>query len=162
MSTKLLLPHQYKKIGWWLFIPGSILGLYVLFTSFEWDMLGGKVFTLYAGSGLKILNEKDTGTFFTWTSGNYTNTLVGMWCLISLMLIAFSKEEREDEFIGQYRLEALLWATYINYAVLIFSFIFFFDFEFLYVMIFNMFTILIFFIPRLNFKLYRERKGLAS
>ncbi len=158
MDTNLLLPYFYKKIGWIIFIPSFILGIFVLFINVEFDWLGGKVFTIYAGSGIKILNESDTGQFFSFTSGNYTQTLVGVLCMVSLMMIAFSKEKTEDEFIWRTRMDSLLWATYINYFILIFCFLFFFGFEFLYVMIFNMFTILIFFIFRFNYILQRERK----
>ncbi|MEY3420861.1 MAG: hypothetical protein RIR48_1150 [Bacteroidota bacterium] len=160
MNTKLLLPYYFKKLGWILFIPSFVLGIIVLFFNLELDWLGEKVFAIYSGSGLKILNETDTGQFFTMTSGNYTQTIVGVLCLISLMMIAFSKEKTEDEFIWRTRMDSLLWATYINYFILIFCFIFFFDFEFLYIMIFNMFTILIFFIFRFNFILYKEGKTL--
>ena len=161
MNTNLLLPNLYKKIGWVLFIPTFILGVFVLFFDFKLDWLGTKVFAIYAGSGLKILSDTDTGQFFILTSGNYTQTLAGVLCLISLLMVAFSREKIEDEFIGSTRMDSLRWATYFNYFVLIFCFIFFFDFEFLYIMIFNMFTILIFFICRFNFKLYQERKQMS-
>jgi len=77
-------------------------------------------------------------------------------------MVAFSKEKTEDEFILRTRIDSLLWATYINYFILIFCFIFFFGFEFLYIMIFNMFTILIFFIFRFNYVLYKEAKNLNN
>jgi len=162
MYTNLLLPYSLKKIGWIIFMPCSVLGILVLFLNIEWDFLGSKIFALYSGSGIKVLNEADTGEFFTIISGNYTQTMVGVLCLISLMLIAFSKEKHEDEFIQVTRLESLLWATYINYFVLIFCFLFFFDFEFLYIMIFNMFTILIIFILRFNLILYRNQKLIGN
>jgi len=158
MNTKLLLPFRYRKLGWIIFIPSFVLGILVLFFNVEFDCLGSKVFTIYSGSGLKFLNETDTGHIFSFISGNYTQTLVGILCLVSLMMIAFSKEKTEDEFIWQTRMDSLLWATYINYFILIVCFLFFFDFEFLYIMIFNMFTILLFFIFRFNYILYKERK----
>lgn len=158
MNTNLLLPHFYKKAGWIIFIPSFILGIFVLFINLEFEWLGGRVFTIYSGSGIKILNETDSGQFFSFTSGNYTQTLVGVLCLVSLMMIAFSKEKTEDEFISRTRMDSLLWATYINYFILIFCFLFFFGFEFLYIMIFNMFTTLLFFIFRFNYILYTERK----
>ena len=158
MNTNLLLPFKFRKLGWIIFIPSFILGILVLFLNVEFDWLGSKVFTIYAGSGLKILNDTDTGQMFGFIPGNYTQTLVGILCLVSLMMIAFSKEKNEDEFIWRTRMDSLLWATYINYFILIFCFLFFFDFEFLYIMIFNMFTILLFFIFRFNYILYKERK----
>lgn len=158
MNTNLLLPFKFRKLGWIIFIPSFILGILVLFLNVEFDWLGSKVFTIYAGSGLKIFNDTDTGQMFGFIPGNYTQTLVGILCLVSLMMIAFSKEKNEDEFIWRTRMDSLLWATYINYFILIFCFLLFFDFEFLYIMIFNMFTILLFFIFRFNYILYKERK----
>ncbi|MBK8516686.1 MAG: hypothetical protein IPL55_10515 [Saprospiraceae bacterium] len=158
MNTNLLLPDFYKKLGWLLFIPSFILGFFVLFFDLKFDWLGSEVFAIYSGSGIKILNEAEKGMFFTFISGNYTQTVVGVVCLLSLIMIAFSKEKTEDEFISRTRMDSLLWATYINYFILIFCFLFFFDFEFLYIMIFNMFTILIFFIFRFNYILYQDRK----
>lgn len=162
METKFLLPHSFRRIGWVLFIPSFILGVIVLFFNIELDWLGDQVLTIYAGSGIKILNQRDSGQFFTLISGNYTQTIAGVLCLVSLMMIAFSKEKTEDEFILRTRIDSLLWATYINYFILIFCFIFFFGFEFLYIMIFNMFTILIFFIFRFNYVLYKEVKNLNN
>ncbi len=87
-------------------------------------------------------------------SVNLMNTVIGVPCLLGALLVAFSKEKNEDEFIANTRFESLLWATYVNYAVLIFCFLFFYSFEFLSVMILNMFTILFFFIARFHFILY--------
>ncbi|MBK8626628.1 MAG: hypothetical protein IPN86_13995 [Saprospiraceae bacterium] len=162
MKTKFLLPHGFRKIGVFLFIPSCFFGLIVLFNNFELEWLGDRVFAIYSGSGLKILNESDTGQFFTFTSGNYTQAIAGILCLISLIMIAFSKEQTEDEFILRTRMDSLLWATYINYFILIFCFIFIFGFEFLYIMIFNMFTTLIFFIIRFHYILFKDVKKLMG
>ncbi|MBK8052639.1 MAG: hypothetical protein IPK35_04980 [Saprospiraceae bacterium] len=160
MNTNLLLPNFCKKIGWVLFFPSFILGVFVLFFDFELNWLGSKVFTIYASDGLKLFNKGDIG-FFKFITGNYTQTIAGVMCLISLMMVAFSREKIEDEFIWRTRMDSLLWATYINYFILIFCFLFIFGAEFLYIMIFNMFTILIIFICRFNFKLYQERKQMS-
>jgi hypothetical protein len=154
MNTHLLLPHVYKKAGWILFAPSCVYGFLDLFDFFiPPPFMGNRVFTLYE-KGLSGSTQ-----FFGLIEGNYLHhTIPGVLCLISLMMIAFSKEKIEDEFIWKTRMDSLLWAIYINYFVLIFCFIFFFGFEFLYVMVFNMFTILIIFIIRFNFLLYKEQK----
>jgi Ca2+-dependent lipid-binding protein len=79
---------------------------------------------------------------------------------LGAVMVAFAKEKHEDEFIAKIRLESFLWATYINYAILLFSFLFFYGIGFMYVMIFNMFTIIILFIVRFNYILYRSTKQL--
>jgi FlaA1/EpsC-like NDP-sugar epimerase len=113
------------------------------------------MFTIYSGGLQKH------PVVFGFTKVNLTGTIVGILFLIGAIFVAFSKEKREDEYIAGIRLESLLWATYINYGVLLFCFIFFYSFEFLYVMIFNMFTILIFFIIRFYYMLYRSDKSLS-
>lgn len=53
------------------------------------------------------------------------------------------------------------WATYIYYVILLFCFLFFFEMEFLCVMIFNMFTILVIFIIRYYYILHRAIESLS-
>ena len=154
MRTKLLLPNNFKKAGWILLIPSALLGLFIIIFDYEFKFLETKVFTICSTT------LKDP-VFFGLIKGNLTNTLVGVMFIIGAIFVAFSKEKKEDEFIAGIRLESLLWATYINYGVLVFCFLFFYEFEFLYVMIFNMFTILIFFIIRFYYMLYRENKLLS-
>ena len=91
-------------------------------------------------------------------AGNYTLTIAGVLVLISLFLIAFTREETEDEFIWRTRTDSLHWTTYFNYFVLLICFLFFFDFEFLYVMIFNMYTTLVIYIVRFRLLLAAEIK----
>ncbi|HNX85002.1 MAG TPA: hypothetical protein PKK03_11175, partial [Bacteroidales bacterium] len=81
--------------------------------------------------------------------------------IISAFFVAFSREKTEDEFIARIRLESLLWATYINYGILLFCFMFFYDFGFFYVMIINMFTVLVIFIIRFQYLLHRAKKSLS-
>ena len=83
-------------------------------------------------------------------NNNVLNEIVGVLMLVSSILVAFSKERVEDEYIAKLRLESLVWAVYVNYAILLVSFLFIFDMSFLWVMIFNMFTILWFFIIRFS------------
>jgi len=155
MKTKLLLPNYLKRVGWMLLVPSTLFGLFILIFDYEFGFLDARVFTFYSGA---LMEEPH---FFAMNTANLTGTIVGILFLIGAVFVAFSKEKSEDEFIAGVRLESLLWATYINYGVLIFCFIFFYEFEFLYVMIFNMFTILIFFILRFYYMLYRANKSLS-
>ncbi|MCB0375018.1 MAG: hypothetical protein KDD04_03770, partial [Sinomicrobium sp.] len=69
------------------------------------------------------------------------------------------KEKDEDEFIGRIRLESLVWATYVNYGVLLLSFLFVYGLSFFWVMIVNMYTILIFFVVRFNLQLRKLKNS---
>jgi hypothetical protein len=156
METRFLLPHKCKLIGWILLIPSAILGYFVIFFDFEFKFLEMKVLTLYS-NGPAPWDPKGN---FGFERHNITATVVGILFLIGALFVAFAREKNEDEFILKKRLESLLWATIVNYAILIFCFLFFYDFGFMYVMILNMFTILILFIVRFNYVLYRSSKSL--
>lgn len=64
--------------------------------------------------------------------------------------------------IGQLRLEALQWSVYANYIVLLIAIATVFDVNFLNVMIYNMFTMLLVFIARFRWLIYRTNKLLAA
>jgi hypothetical protein len=91
---------------------------------------------------------------------NLLNEIIGLLIIISAFLVAFSKEKQEDEFISKIRLESLVWAVYLNYAILIIALLFIYDMSFMWVIIFNMFTILFFFIARFNWEVYKLKKSL--
>ena len=100
--------------------------------------------------------------FFSITENNILDEIIGLLLIIGALLIAFSKEKSEDEFISKIRLESLVWATYINFAILIFTIIFIYDMIFFWVLVFNMFTVLIFFIIRFNWALYKSKNQIKD
>lgn len=156
MSNKLLLSNKYKKMGWIIFFPSLILGLYLQTTGYELSCLNANVFSLRPS---EIFGDQK---FFTTTSVNLTNTIVGVLFIFGSLLVVFTKEKNEDEFIAKIRLSSLLWAVYLNYLLLLIAFIFMYDLEFFYVMMYNMFTVLIIFILRFNYILYKNAKSLSD
>lgn len=86
---------------------------------------------------------------------NLLDELAGVLVLVGGILVAFSIEKMEDEFIAHIRLESLVWATYVNYGLLLLAILFVYGGAFLTVMIVNMFTLLIFFIVRFHIALYQ-------
>lgn len=156
MKTKLLFPNRFKLIGWILLVPSTILGILFLFHGYELGFLDVKVFAIYSSGDFF-----DPHTIFGFMKKNITAEVAGVLFIIGAVFVAFSREKQEDEFIAKTRLESLVWATYVNYAILIFCFLFFFDMGFFWVMIINMFTILIFFIIRFYYILYMSKKSLS-
>ena len=152
MKLNYLFPNKYKKIGWLIFIPSAIIGLITLILDFEPNSLDFNVPAIFIE---ELLGDKH---FFGIVNNNILNEILGVLILLSSLLVAFSKEESEDEYISKIRLESLVWAVYFNYAILLISSLFIFDFAFLWVMIFNMFTILLFFIIRFNWQIYKLKK----
>ena len=147
MKINFLFPYRFKKIGWILFIPSVILGLLYLIFDFTPDFLH-----------VRALFLNNRGLFYG-SNDNLIDEIAGILIIVSSLMIAFSKEKTEDEYLSKIRLESLVWATYVNYIVLILGIILVYGETFFYIIIINMFTILFFFIIRFNWVLYKLKKA---
>ncbi len=156
MSNKLLLPNRYKRIGWVILIPSTILGILLCFNEFGAAWMHAPVFAI-ANDGIN-----DNYKYFIVKDANITNTLIGSLFIIGAMLVSFSKEKNEDEFIAEIRLSSLLWAVCVSYILLLIAFVFVYGTPFFDVMIYNMFTVLIIFIIRFNYILHKNTKTVAD
>lgn len=153
MKTKLLLPYRYKQIGWFIFYPALLLGLLIIFKNIEVGWLNVKMLSIFPD----ILSKNPR--YFSIIEVNLTNTLTGILFLVGALLVGFTEEKFEDEFIEKLRLSALLWAVLINYILLLLAFLFIYQFQFINVMVFNMFTVLLLFIARFRYLLYKYAKN---
>lgn len=157
MKTNFLFPNTLKTPSLILLVI-SFLGLiFVLnFNDDEAVQLQTKVFAL--------MNDQDLkgSLYFSWTKNNILDEIVMLTFIISGLLFAFSKEKIEDEMVSKIRLESLVWATYLNYAILAFSIIFIYGLPFLNFMMYNMFTLLVFFIARFHWMLYKNNKTVSD
>lgn len=145
-----LLPHRLKKFGWIILFPSIILGVIQIVYNFEAFPFEWNVFSIYYS------NIFEPNQQFSFIKTNVTNTIIGVMFLVGALLVSFSKEKEEDEFISKIRLTSLLWAVLVNYTLLIFFFLFVYGTAFLQVMLFNMFTILILFIIKFHYTLYKN------
>ncbi len=155
MKSKYLLPSHLKKLGWLLFIPSVIIGIPTVFYDWNPEIFNLKVFALldYSENGYQLMNL---------ISNNFLNEILGITTAIGGILIAFSREPDEDELIYKMRLDALVWAIYWNYGILILSFLLFYDSNFFLAMVVNMFTPLLLFIIRFNLALVSFRKSIQD
>ncbi len=154
MKTRFLFPYSFKRMGWIMLVPSFLVGLIVFIMDYQFPFLDVKVFAI-ANSFPFSSNAK-----FSFTSNNITDELLGIFIIVGALFVACSKEKAEDEFIAQTRLESLLWATYINYSLLLLAMIFVYGIEFFSVLVFNMFTHLIIFLVRFNYILYKNNKAI--
>lgn len=155
MKTKWLFPHRYRLIGWLIFVPSALLGLAALYAEFDLIDLFN-----YVLLGLQMAKSDDTiASLFG--NANFTDELGAIGVIIGLLFIAFSREKVEDEMIGQLRLEALQWSVYVNYIVLAIAIVTFYDGAFFTVMIYNMFTVLLVFIGRFRWLVFRSNHQLV-
>ncbi len=58
--------------------------------------------------------------------------------------------------ISKIRYESLVWATYLNYGIILFFTLFIFGLPYLNVLFYNMFTLLLFFIIRFHYMIYKS------
>lgn len=155
MKTNYLFPSKFKIIGWLVFIPSAIVGVVTLMANYEPEAFNFNVPAIFID---EIFGKQQ---LFGMINTNILNEILGVLIIVSLVLIAFSKEKQEDEYISKIRLESLVWAVYVNYGILFLTMLFVFGISFLWVMLFNMFTILLFFIIRFNWQISNLKKMMS-
>lgn len=148
MQQTLLLPNKFKKWGWIILIPSTIMGIISLVLDFSAFKLNTTVFAIVYG----LFETK----YFGFVTTNIADTLIGIFFLGGALLVGFSREKNEDEFISSLRQSSLLWAILVNYVLLIFSFVFVYGNVFAYIILYNAFSVLIIYLVRFNFVLYRS------
>ncbi len=153
MKSRFLLPHTFKPLGWVLFLIGLVLGVFLLINNFDYFDWEVKVFPLLGDSGLFSSNPS-----LTWSTNNIADEIASILLIIGGVLVVFSRTKDEDEYISKIRMESLIWATYVNYFVLLLAVLLVFDFSFFTVLVINMFTVLFFFIFRFHYVLYKSKQ----
>ena len=153
MKTNYLFPNSFKKSSGILFVI-SLLGI-ILIPIINKD---GNVIQLQSNVFAILYDEALKTRSMSWIKDDIFPELIGIILILSGLIFAFSKEKMEDEMISKIRVESLVWAIYINYAVLLFCIIFIYGLSFFSVMVYNMFTLILFFIIRFHWMLYKNDK----
>ena len=118
----------------------------------SFQRIGWVVFAISAAIGAYILFTDNTDSYLL-------NNIAIIGTCIGAILATCSRENVEDEMTGQIRLNSLLIALYINYAILIVCSLVIYDLDFLSVMLYNMFTILLIFMVVFRRKIWRVKKA---
>ena len=158
MKSNYLFPHWLKKIGWIVFIPVFIFFIFCLFNSeiYKEPFYQEMCFHVFAIVDNTYL-DRDT-QFFKLVENCVGDELIFCLLVVSGILVGFSKVKVEDEMVSKIRLESLVWATYINYAIFLVSTIFVYGPAFLDALYINIFSLLLVFIIRFHWKLYQYNK----
>ena len=156
MTSKYLVPYRMKPLAIAVLIPTVLFGVYVVQHDLEPDWLDATVPAFFFD---EFFGDR---SWFKMTENNLLNELLGIVVIVSSLVVAFSKERIEDEYIAKIRLESLVWAVWVNYIILILAFVLVYELTFFWVMIINMFTTLWAFILRFNWKTYQLRKALSN
>lgn len=155
MKQKILLPNKFKRIGWFILIPATLMGIVLTIIGFETIEINATVFAICS---TEFLDNQ----YFSFINTNIVGTLVGVLFIVGGLMVGFSREKNEDEYISSLRLNSLLWAVLISYILLLFAFLFIYGLSFIPVMIYNMYTTLVIFIVKFNYSLLRNSKTVSN
>ena len=153
LMKTLLFPHSFQKVGWVILSIALLVDVYVMIG--WWG--NGNIMEFFTISG-----DVTPSAVVARYGGYVINNIAIISTIVGALLVTCSREKVEDEMISQIRLNALLIALYINYALLIIAALLVYDFDFLHVMIYNMFTILIIFMAVFRYKVWRAQKGVED
>jgi FlaA1/EpsC-like NDP-sugar epimerase len=148
----LLLPHSYKRIGWILFVPSFIALLFFIF--FGTNITYNPTISTFGLFGDELLKSSSHPLRFG--KIELLPNLTAILFLVGGLLVMFSKEKKEDEYINQIRLTSLQYSVFLNYILLFFCILFIHGFAFFNVMVYNLFTIILIYIMRFHFFIYKN------
>ncbi|CAD7810995.1 hypothetical protein CHRY9390_02282 [Chryseobacterium aquaeductus] len=149
MNTLQLFPNRFKIIGWFIFIPSLILGLISLSGVMNFEISLPVIYN----SG--FFDDGRDGFLETVEIDLFPN-LFGILIIIGGILVGFSKEKIEDEYISSLRLKSVFWSLIVSYFIVLLLFISVFGSLFLTVMILIMFLPLVLYIFRFNYLLLQK------
>ncbi|MCY0971019.1 hypothetical protein [Chryseobacterium wangxinyae] len=149
MNTLQLLPNRFKMIGWLIFIPSLILGMTSLTGILNFQISLPVIYN----SG--FFNDGQDG-FLKTTEIDLLPNLFGILIVIGGILVGFSKEKIEDEYISSLRLKSVFWSLIASYSIVLILFLTVFGSLFFTIMILIMFLPLVLYILRFNYLLLKK------
>lgn len=156
---KLLFHHKYKRFSGWIFYLTIPIAVYDFATGAFKDFLIFKVYPLFSYQ-MTVTTENTENVFgsdgFRWIENGLVNEILIALIIISGLINSFSREQYEDELIGKLRMESLTLSLYLNYGLILIANFLIYELTFIYVLVFNLVTILLFFNLIFKYKLYQH------
>jgi hypothetical protein len=150
MDTKFLFPHRYRLVGCILAIPSAVIMILSMYWEFSFPFL-------HYSSGKSTQGIFSEYFLYQITDHNFTGEVASILVIVGLLMVAFSREREEDERTMKLRLESLLWAVYVNAALILAAIVFVYGTMFLAVLVYNTCATLLIFIVRYRWVLYTDR-----
>lgn len=154
MKNNLLIPNRYKVFGWIIFLA---------FTSFY--LFCNIIYPKFISNGNRLEIPGFNWAYpalFDWSISNLTPVVLSSGIFIGLLIICFSKEKKEDEYISFIRLRSWQWAVLTSYGILFFANWLIYGAWFFAFITINLLTVPLIFIIKFNYSLYclqREKTG---
>ena len=124
------MPRNLRFVGILFIILGLILGISRFYFGNKPDMLDMEMFAFSSS----YLDTK----YMEIVRNNLSEEFTGFFLVTGLFLIAFSREEEENEQMNMLRLRSFFITAYLNFIFLLLSLFFTFGFAFIYMLIANM------------------------
>lgn len=148
-----LFDNKYKKISGLVFYLTSIIGFYLLITDIIFNLFTLNVYSLFSES------FSDLTYGGGWIENGLGDEIFTTIIIISGLINSFCKEKIEDELISKIRLESLTMSLFISYGLVIISTFLIYNLYYMYVLVFNLFIILILFNLIFSYRLYKHYKS---
>ncbi len=149
MKKSYLLPVGFKKAGLWMVVPFLVLSVLCLCSS---DVL----VNVCINATVPAVTCHEGWFCMTETALIEEVSMLGL--LISLVFIALSREQDEDEMTAHIRMQSFVWSTWATSIIIALGILFVYDLEFLTFMFMTMFLYLMLYIVKFNLAMHRERK----
>ena len=146
-----LFNYKYKKISGWIFYLLIPVGLFLLLTERIQDIFVVNVFSIFS---YEWIGSERTG--FGWIENGLGDEIFTLLIIVSGIVNSFSNEKIEDELISRIRLESLSLSLFISFGLIIISTFLVYNINYMYVLVFNLFLIILLFNLIFKFRLYKH------
>ena len=146
-----LFNYKYKKISGWIFYLLIPVGLFLLLTERIQDIFVVNVFSIFS---YEWIGSERTG--FGWIENGLGDEVFTLLIIVSGIVNSFSSEKIEDELISRIRLESLSLSLFISFGLIIISTFLVYNLNYMYVLVSNLFLIILLFNLIFKFRLYKH------
>ena len=126
MKKSYLLPTGFKKAGLWMVVPFLMLSVLCLFGVLDDVVINVTMPALTCGYG-------DNGGWFCMTKTSLVEEIAMLGLLASLVFIALSREQDEDEMTEHIRMQSFVWSTWATSIVLALGILFVYDLSLIHI-----------------------------
>ena len=145
-----LFNYKYKKISGWIFYLLIPVGLFLLLTERIQDIFVVNVFSIFSYEWI------GSRTGFGWIENGLGDEVFTLLIIVSGIVNSFSSEKIEDELISRIRLESLSLSLFISFGLIIISTFLVYNLNYMYVLVSNLFLIILLFNLIFKFRLYEH------
>lgn len=164
MKKSYLLPRSFKKVGIVLAVCCLVWFTINCFTEESVDFKF-KTFALIGNAPFAHSSEnvpQSSSLFCNIVETSFGMTILPVLMLTALVFIAFSRNKTEDEYIMKIREQSFVWAMLVGYVIIALLTLLVFGFEYLIVMMYDIYIFLILFICKFHYEIYRLKKTMRD